>query len=107
MSKMFKYTNIEEKNMKALIILAVVYLGISVVLGVIKTIRFAIVFYPEQIDRYFITLCPYSYEERRDTWYERLFLPSLLVFVVLDFIVDMFISVVFWISTGKRLGHWY
>ncbi len=106
MLKMFKYMNIEEENMKALIILAVVYLGISVILGVIKTIRFAIVYYPEQIDRYFITLCPYSYEERRDTWYERLFLPSLLVFVILDFIIDALVSVIFWIATGKRLGRW-
>lgn len=92
--------------MKVLMIIFAVYLGVSVVIGIIKTIRFAIVYYPEQIDRYFITLCPYSYEERRNTWYERLFLPSLLVFFILDFVIDMFVSVIFWISTGKRLGHW-
>ncbi len=91
--------------MKTLIIILTVYLGISVIIGIIKTIRFAIVYYPEQIDAYFIKLCPYSYEERQDTWYERLFLPSLLVFFMLDFVIDVVVRIVFWIASGEHIEH--
>lgn len=102
---MFKYIDIKEEKVKALMIILAIYLGVSVVLGVIKTIRFVVVFYPEQCSRPFIELCPYAYGAG-STWYERMFLPSILVYWVLDLIVDMFVSVIFWISTGKRLGHW-